>query len=316
MSKLDRSMPALPSASASNVDVTEPGFGGEGSDRLLSCGLDERATVSVVAGPNPGQLFVLDDAEVVIGRDVDAPIHIDDTWVSRRHARIVLTDDGHHVLEDLESRNGVFVGGSRVTRHELRAGDRIQLGPRVLLRFAMLNETEEAVQRDLFESSVRDPLTKAYNRRYLAERLAAEIAHARRHRTALGLVMFDLDEFKNINDTHGHLIGDIVLSEVADHVRTLIRAEDVFARFGGEEFVLLVRGAADPIRLAERIRTIIEDHRIKAPGIDLHVTVSIGVALLGECTLDGDGASLVALADTRLLRAKRAGRNQTCATDG
>ncbi len=299
---------------AESLDTTEPGFGDDVPERLRSYGVYDRATVIVVAGPNPGQLFVLGD-HATIGRDPDAEIHIDDTWVSRKHARIERPENRGCTLVDLGSRNGTFVGGARVERHELRSGDRIHLGPRVLLCFATLNEAEELLQRELFESSVRDPLTKVYNKRYLAERMVAEIAHARRHRSALGLVMFDVDVFKRINDSHGQVIGDLVLSDIAEHVRKLIRAEDVFARFGGDTFVLLVRGDVDPAPLADRIHAVIEDHRVAARNIEVRVTLSIGVALLAECRVDADGSDLLGLADARLRRAKREGRNRVCASD-
>ena len=107
---------------------------------------------------------------------------------------------------------------------------------------------------------MRDALTRAHNRRYLVERLGSEIAYARRHVTHLALIMFDLDHFKRVNDTHGHLAGDEVLREVAALVSRLIRAEDVFARFGGEEFVVLVRGIEhdNATRFAERMRSAVE----------------------------------------------------------
>ena len=314
----DRERP-LPTQQISSVvplpETTEPEISEEFARLLREQRVRDHATVIVVAGPNPGQVFAIDQPEVVIGRDIAAHVRIDDPSVSRRHAKIRALGGEKFAVEDLGSRNGVFVGASRVTTHELASGDRVQLGPRVLLRFALLDEAEATLQRELFESSVRDPLTKAYNKRYLGERLAAEIAHARRHSSALALLIFDLDDFKKINDQHGHLVGDGVLRAVADHVRALIRTEDVFARFGGEEFVLLVRGPADAVRLAERIRAAVSARPIVADGVSLPVTVSIGVALLEECGPEADGSALLAIADERLLRAKREGRDRVCAGD-
>src|SRR6185437_9402579 len=124
------------------------------------------------------------------------------------------------------------------------------------------------------------------------ERLAAEVAHARRHRTSLELVMFDLDRFKQVNDVHGHLAGDAVLRSVVDLVHTLIRTEDVFARFGGEEFVLLTRDC-DVAKLAERIRASVESHAIATTAGPLHVTVSLGAARLDELDADATATGLV-----------------------
>jgi two-component system, cell cycle response regulator len=271
-----------------------------------------RATLVLVAGPEPGQVFSL-GTDMVIGRDATADIRVDDPAVSRMHIRMYI-DDGNYAIEDLGSVNGTLVNGTRVSRRHLVDGDRIQLGSRVILKFSLLHEAEERLQRQLFESATRDPLTQAYNKKYITERLAAEVAHARRHSSALELVIFDLDRFKQINDVHGHLVGDTVLRAVADRVHSLVRTEDVFGRFGGEEFVLVSRGA-DAVKLAERIRAAIETLTIPANHGQLRVTVSIGVARLDEVGFDTSGIRLIEVADHRLLRAKRSGRNQVCAHD-
>ena len=246
----------------------------------------------------------------------DALVRLEDASISRKHAR-VLRREGRFCLEDLRSTNGTFVSGKKVEKVELSSGDRIQVGPKVTLRFAITDEAEEALQRQLYESSTRDPLTRAFNRKYLMERLAGEIAHARRHKTSLAVLLFDIDQFKQTNDTHGHLVGDAVLRGIADQVHPLIRLEDVFARFGGEEFVILIRatGAQDAPRLAERLRAAIEKMTIRAEAVFVSVTVSVGVASLSELGTDAAGRDLVAKADERLYRAKDAGRNRVCATD-
>ncbi len=276
----------------------------------------DHAILTLLTGPNAGQVFPL-QADNLIGRDFDAQIRVDDGSLSRFHARIVRHPNGKFVLEDLGSTNGTFIGNDRIARHELTSGDRVQLGPKLTLRFAMTDEAEEMLQRQLFESSTRDHLTRAYNRRYLMARIAAEVAHARRHATALGLLLFDIDEFKRTNDTHGHVVGDAVLRAVADRVGALIRLEDVFARFGGEEFVVLIR-ATDPrdaIRLAERLRSSIEAMTVRAEGAEVRVTISVGISTLGELLPEAAGKELIAQADTRLYRAKGEGRNRVCASD-
>jgi diguanylate cyclase (GGDEF)-like protein len=276
----------------------------------------DHAILTLLTGPNAGQVFPL-DAENLIGRDVGAQIRIDDGSLSRSHARIVRDPKGKFVLEDLGSTNGTFIGRDRIKQHELISGDRIQLGPKLTLRFAITDEAEEMLQRQLFESSTRDHLTRAYNRRYLMARIAAEIAHARRHATALGLLLFDIDQFKRTNDTHGHLVGDAVLRAVADRVGALIRMEDVFARFGGEEFVVLIRatGPRDAIRLAERLRTSMEAMTVRAEGAEVRVTISVGIGSLAELMPEAAAKELIALADMRLYRAKKEGRNRVCAAD-
>ena len=252
----------------------------------------DRATLTVLNGLNAGQILALDNFEHIVGRGTEADIWLEDPAISRLHARFARRPDGRFYVEDLGSTNGTFVAGRKVeSRAELATGDRVQIGPNQLLRFAITDDAEQELQRRLYESSTRDSLTRAFNRKYLNERLLAEIAHARRHRTQLSFLMLDLDRFKEINDTHGHLAGDMVLRVVASHIARLIRIEDVFARYGGEEFVILVRatGHRDAGVLAERVRTTIERLQITPPsgGKALQVSVSIGLSSLSELPRGG-----------------------------
>jgi two-component system cell cycle response regulator len=276
----------------------------------------DRASLTLLTGPDAGQVFALRD-ETLIGRDFECQVHVDDVSISRTHARVVRLPNGKFVIEDLDSMNGTFIGPDRIRRRELVSGDRIQLGTKLTLRFGITDEAEDMLQRQLFESSTRDHLTRVYNRRYLMTRLTAEVAHARRHTTSLALLLFDIDRFKETNDQFGHLAGDAVLRAIGDRVSTLIRVEDVFARFGGEEFVVLIRatGPLDAVRLAERLRTSIEAMNVRAEGADVRVTISVGVAALGELPPEAAGQELLRLADTRLLRAKEEGRNRVRSSD-
>jgi diguanylate cyclase (GGDEF)-like protein len=277
----------------------------------------DRANLTLLTGPSAGEIFALARAETVIGRDDAADVVFDDGAISRRHARILREPGGEFVLEDLSSTNGTYVSAKPVTRHTLRSGDQIQLGPNVLFRFAMTDEAEERLQRQLFESSIRDPLTHAFNRKYLNERLLAEVAHARRHGTRLALLMLDLDDFKGTNDRHGHLAGDALLREVARTIVALIRLEDVFARFGGEEFVILTRGDGvhNASQLAERVRKAVASATVDFEGKTLSVTVSVGVVELDELPPPAGAKTLIERADARLYRAKALGRNRVAATD-
>jgi two-component system cell cycle response regulator len=275
----------------------------------------DRALVTLLTGLNAGQVFTLDADETFIGRSREAHVRIDDVGISRKHARIVRAQDGRYIVEDLRSTNGVFVNGRKIERAELATGDRVQVGPTVVVRFGLIDEAEESLARQLYESSTRDSLTRAFNRKYLTERLTAEVAYAQRHKGRLAVVLFDLDHFKRANDSYGHLAGDVVLRVVSSQVQRLIRTEDVFARYGGEEFVVLVRGIehANVTRFAERLRKSIERLVIPWETRTLKVTVSLGVASLSECepqTPDG----VLRVADERLYRAKSQGRNRVCST--
>lgn len=164
--------------------------------------------------------------------------------------------------------------------------------------------------QQLYEASIRDPMTGAYNRRYLVERLASELAYARRHKAALSVVMLDLDHFKAVNDVYGHHAGDVVLGETARLVLSSIRQEDVLARYGGEEFVVVLRAADErgAKLVAERIRARLEEHELVCGERHVRITGSFGCATLG---VDGnDDDALLAAADARLYEAKRRGRNR------
>jgi len=272
-----------------------------------------RPVLTLLSGVNAGEVFVVDSVgELIIGRARDAEVRIDAVGVSRRHARLSRTGAGAQtiVIEDLGSTNGIYVNGARVRRAELTPGDQLQIGSEVILRLSLIDAAEEALSRQLFESSTRDALTGAYNRRYFMGRLEAEVAYALRHDVKLGLIIFDLDHFKTINDAHGHVAGDAMLRAVGLVVARLLRSEDVFARYGGEEFAVIVRGiAAESVaRLAERVRKAVAGVRVPWGDGALQITVSLGLGLLSE--QDGVvGSGLIELADTRLYRAKARGRD-------
>ncbi|HEY3820103.1 MAG TPA: GGDEF domain-containing protein [Polyangiaceae bacterium] len=276
-----------------------------------------RGVLTVVSGPSTGRVFTVAESgqETIVGRGKEAQVRIDDAGASREHARFLETPDGSYVVEDMGSTNGTFVDGKRIERAELHSGDRIHIGPNVIISFAVVAAQAEHVAQQLYESSVRDALTRIYNRRYLVERLASEFAYAKRHKTRLGVILFDLDLFKRVNDTHGHLAGDEVLREVAALVQRMVRAEDVLARFGGEEFVLLVRGIehVNVGRFAERVRSAVERLEVAFEDLVLHVTVSLGFATIDELAEDHrDADGLLGLADERLYKAKSDGRNRVC----
>ena len=266
-----------------------------------------RAVVTVITGPNAGRGFSVRDGETIIGRGKEAHVRVDDAGASRAHARIILGDDDRYVLEDLRSTNGTFVSGLRIDRVDLRSGDRIHIGPNVSLSFAVLDSQAELMTHQLYESAMRDTLTRAHNRRYLVERLTSELAYARRHATQLSLVMFDIDHFKEVNDTHGHLAGDEVLRELAALVSRLIRTEDVFARYGGEEFVILARGIPpeNVRRFAERLRVAVERMEVPYPSGVLRITISIGMSSVEELAQgEKTPEALFRMADERLYQAE------------
>ncbi|HEU4619211.1 MAG TPA: DUF484 family protein [Gammaproteobacteria bacterium] len=184
----------------------------------------------------------------------------------------------------------------------------------VIAAFALENTINRA---RLVRSGFTDVLTGWHNRRYLQARLREELARSSRERTPLACLMVDVDHFKRINDEHGHLAGDEVLSQLAQCVDAVVRLSDVSARYGGEEFVILLPGtdARSAMTLAERIRQAVDAQpfHIRASGQTVGVTVSIGVSDYRPAERDEDlkvaGERLIARADVALYEAKAKGRN-------
>jgi two-component system cell cycle response regulator len=270
-----------------------------------------KAYFIVLAGSNVGEMYKLDEGEQIIGRSANAAIQLLDDGISRKHCKIRRNAIGDVIIEDLGSTNGTFANGDRIAAHQLADGDKIQVGSTTILKFTYHDNLEENFQRQMYDSALRDGLTKAFNKRYFTDRLHAEFAFAHRHETPLVLCMMDLDLFKTVNDTWGHLAGDYVLQTLAGLIQKSVRAEDVFARYGGEEFAVISRGITveSAIIMAERIRHSVERHDFQWNGTRMPITLSLGLAGLPNTTLRTPG-ELVSAADEALYDAKRGGRNQ------
>ena len=273
-----------------------------------------RPALLVMSGGSAGQVFRLERDRTVIGRGREADVSIRDQGVSRLHLAILRERSGTCFVEDLESTNGTLVNGNKVDRAQLAQGDRIQVGPEVVLQFRFFDDAEEGLANTLYEAATRDPLTRAFNRRYFLERLGGEISYATRQSEKLVAVMLDIDHFKSINDSYGHPVGDEVLKGIANAIAMTLRNEDVFARFGGEEFVVVARGLSlrNGVKLAERLRKLIEEKVFTIERQRFRATISLGVAELAECR-ERAGDVLLRLADQRLYKAKQAGRNRVVA---
>jgi two-component system cell cycle response regulator len=272
--------------------------------------LRDRNLLVCMSGSFVGRIHVLGDKPCVIGRQQGFDVWVPDPGVSRQHASVVRQGNAF-MLTDLGSANGTYVDGQRIVLHQLSDGDLFQLGPNTLFRYLVTDADHEKMLSSLYEASVRDPLTSAYNRDYFDERLRAEVAFARRHRTGVALVMFDIDHFKNVNDTYGHPAGDQVLMQLSATVRQSIRLEDVLVRYGGEEFAVILRNidAVGVTVLAERLRRVIEAMETPAAGAVIRITASFGCSTLADCS-DVSAEMLIQAADQRLLQAKREGRNR------
>jgi diguanylate cyclase (GGDEF)-like protein len=248
---------------------------------------------------------------MVIGRSHGTDFEIPEDGISREHVRIRNNAEGKPVIEDMGSLNGTFVNGKRVESAVLSDGDKIRIGSTTILKFSYADRLEEHFEQQLREAALHDPLTQIFNRRSLDDHLSREVAFALRHRSTLSLIIFDLDHFKNVNDTHGHPVGDELLCGLAAGLARQIRQEDILARYGGEEFALLCRGIGGAVAfgVADRLRLSVASQALVAQLPDLHITLSGGVAAMPADDLGGV-RELVEAADQALYRAKREGRNR------
>jgi two-component system, cell cycle response regulator len=268
----------------------------------------EHACLVVIFGAEIGRRIELTGDELVIGRSRSAELQLDIDNVSRTHASLRRTTRGW-MLRDLDSTNGTYVNDEPIRDHALRDGDQIRIG-RSMLKFLTSNNVEAQYHEEIYRLMTLDGLTQIYNRRYFEEALEREFTRSRRYGHPFALAIFDLDNFKRINDRHGHLAGDAVLQRVATLVQNHVRTNDLVARIGGEEFALLLPettrtgGSA----LAEKLRRIIAGERFRYESHVIPVTVSFGVS---EFTPDMERSdTLMKRADERLYEAKNGGRNR------
>jgi two-component system, cell cycle response regulator len=276
----------------------------------------KQAFFIVIGGDRVGEVLPLTAEVTVIGRDAACGIALPGEGVSRRHAEVRRDGPEQVFIRDLGSTNGTYVSGAQIEEAQLRDGDKVLIGSKTILKFVLQDELEEKYQREIYESSVRDPLTGVFNRKYFDNQLRALASFARRHQVPLTLIIFDLDHFKKVNDTHGHQAGDQVLVAVSGAVGSRIRTEDVLARYGGEEFVIIALGLErqDGLAFAERVRRQVEVLSVPLPGGGaLRVTISVGVAT-APAGADVDPSTLVARADGNLYEAKHQGRNRVVAS--
>lgn len=277
-----------------------------------------KACFVILGGLDVGSVYTLEKRVARIGRDPAGDLVLRDDGISRVHAEVRRLDDERLYIKDLDSTNGVFVGGERVEQAILSEGDKVLLGRRTVLKFALHDELEQSYQQQIYESSTRDGLTGVFNRKYFSQKILSDISFARRHKIPFSLLMLDIDYFKKVNDTYGHRTGDQVLVTVTKAIKETIRTEDTLARYGGEEFAVLAQGTSleGGKALGERIRKSIEKEEIISLGenpVPFRVTASIGVATLTPGVV-AEPEAVVSLADKNLYAAKEQGRNRVIAS--
>lgn len=264
----------------------------------------------------------LERDEVILGRALEADVRINDARVSRRHARINAVVDAennttNYVLTDLTSKNGTLLNNQKIKNEVLQAGDKITIGEHIL-RFEMLDEIDREYQRQIRRLLSHDDLTGLLSSRSFFSELRREAERSKQENRMFCVLMMDVDYFKLVNDTYGHLTGSRTLEEIGWCITQNLRSGDAAARFGGEEFAAFLLDAelAQGMVAAERFRSEIENKEFSIirqgkPSETHHITISIGVAVFPDDSIDP--IELVEMADSALYHAKRMGRNRVCA---
>jgi two-component system, cell cycle response regulator len=275
--------------------------------------LPSKAYLVIIGGMDMGSVIPVDQPRITLGRAPECTIVLQDESVSRVHAEVVQRETEGVLIRDLGSTNGTFLGGKRITESVLRKGDKVLLGRRTILKYEIYDQLDAVYQKKIYESSTRDGLTGVYNRRYFNQRIVPELSFTRRHSIWLSLLIFDLDNFKKINDVYGHQNGDHVLVSVTGAVSSILRTEDLLARYGGEEFTIIAPGTnyEGGLALGQRVRERVESEAIipeESSGKVIKVTVSVGVIAVAP-GFAGEPAAVIAAADGNLYEAKHGGRN-------
>lgn len=267
-----------------------------------------------ISGRETGQMYNLAGRTVRLGRDAACQVILDDPHISRVHAEIFTRNGNQIVIRDAGSTNGIFVNGKRVTEQVLNDGDKILIGTRLYFKFCYQDAVDQSYQQNLFRAANIDGLTQLYNKKYFIDVLSKEFSFSRRTKQPLSLLMIDVDFFKKINDTYGHMAGDLVLKSIGQYLHQHLRLENIACRYGGEEFAIILRNVPGDLaeHIAERLRKAIEGERIVYRNTPIQITISIGIATLDR----GDFETiedLIRRADENLYEAKQTGRNRTVA---
>jgi diguanylate cyclase (GGDEF)-like protein len=275
---------------------------------------DGESCLVVVYGGELGRRVPLAAPLLTVGRSPASDLSLIHSDVSRSHCRFKVGEAGVTVC-DLESTNGTFVNDREIPSSEetpLQSGDHVHVGG-VIFKFLEGGNVEALYHEEVYRTMVVDGLTQVNNRRFLLDFMEREMARCRRHDRDLSLIMLDVDRFKRVNDEFGHLAGDHVLRGLAGLIRSQTRREECVARFGGEEFTVVLpeTNLAGAMTFAERLRAGVEMHDFIIEGRRVSVTVSLGATAL-EPEMEGAEAFLRA-ADALLYEAKNAGRNRVAA---
>ncbi len=277
-------------------------------DMIRQEALAKEACLVVIYGPDLGRKFPLSDQSLTVGRVDGCDIQLEEKEVSRNHCKVVCRK-GKVTIHDLGSTNGTFVDDKLVEKATLHNGSLVRIGGNIL-KFLASGNLESTYHEELFDLTTKDGLTNTHNKRFLLDSLQREVGRAKRYGRPLSLMMLDIDHFKLVNDVFGHLAGDHVLKQLVSVISERIREQDIMARFGGEEFVVILPeiGFEGAMTCAEKIRHLVEETRFIYDGSKIPVNVSLGVVSSSNGSHDSE--DMLRIVDANLYESKRRGRNQ------
>lgn len=251
------------------------------------------------------------DRPLTFGRDPACGVHLDSDMISRRHAKVE-SFNGVYQLEDLGSTNGSFVNDVKITTTRLRDGDRVGIG-KVLMKFLDSDNIEAEYHKEIYDLMTIDGLTGVSNKRHFNDSLASEVSRPGSNAEPLSVLVFDVDHFKQVNDTRGHAAGDAVLRQLARTAREAIPKQYLLGRVGGEEFAVMLPSVdvATSLAAGERLRAAVQAQQFQFEQQIIPVTISVGAATRGVGSPEGP-LDLFKRADEALYRAKASGRNRVC----
>jgi two-component system, cell cycle response regulator len=274
------------------------------------------ACLVVVRGAGTGNKFLLHKDEMTIGRADEVDVRLAKAGVSRRHALVQRRGEQQFVLIDQQSTNGTFVNAERIQEIALKDQDLIAIGDS-RLKFIAADSPEQPYYEELYCQAQLDKALQIYNKHYFLSRLDEELRRHQHFSSSLSLIMLDVDHFKRLNDTHGHLAGDAALVHLAEVTTKQIRETDVLCRYGGEEFGVIMpqTNLQQALAIAERIRLAVAATPVDHAGKVIAMTISLGISGDIHLTQPYTREALITQADKALYDAKRQGRDRAVLFD-
>ncbi len=268
----------------------------------------------IFIGKNSGKRHRLKEGKMTLGTSSHADITIEDDRISRIHCSIEWL--GNTItIQDEASTNGIYVNSQKVDQAAISPGVPLQLGHSIM-KIEYKDEAEIKAEKDLLHRASVDILTGAFNREHFFNLASMELAYCLRHQLIAAIIMIDIDNFKQVNDKYGHQMGDYVLERFANIVIKNKRTEDLFGRYGGEEFIILPRGELTKENIymqSERIRKAVENFEFCYDEACIRITISLGFHLMKVKGSEVDTMldNLIRKADQALYLAKEKGKNRT-----